>query len=184
MEQNQIITELLSKENTKNLNNLGEIHLLTKHFLLLAEELSEEGVTFLQPLKEHRDAYDHLMRVFSIHLRSDLPENFNEANYIEDNIKKAYGHEYRAFFDTADWLTFICRKFIRESLSPIVAQREYQDKYGNYEEVKNFVNGVPFEIAKYREGKDISNEKMIAEVYDYKKTLDQLLSIYKNVRAM
>ena len=45
--------------------DICKIHLFTKHYLLLAEELSEEGELFLQPLKEHRDAYDHVVRVYA-----------------------------------------------------------------------------------------------------------------------
>ena len=44
---------------------LCELHSRTKHYLLIAEELSEEGDVFLQPLKEHRDAYDHIIRAQS-----------------------------------------------------------------------------------------------------------------------
>lgn len=185
MEQKEILNILAdSSENVKNIDNLSRIHILTKHYLLLAEELSENGDAFLQPLKEHRDAYDHLMRIFALPFRETLPDNFDEKKYISENMKKAYGHEYRAFFDTADWLTFICRKFIRENLSYKALRNEYEKKYQDFTEIRKFINDVPFTIAKYREGKDISNKDMIAEVFEYQKTLDKLVDIYKKVRYL
>lgn len=78
---------------------------VTKKYLLLAEEVCEDGVVLLQPLKEHRDAYDHVIRTFSIDYK-ELPEDFNHRDYVLKNLQKAYGHEYRAFFDMADWLTY------------------------------------------------------------------------------
>ena len=73
------------------------LHNITKKYLLLTEEICETGQLFLQPLKEHRDAYDHIIRTFSIDIKQ-LPENFNRQDYVLKNLNKAYGHEYRAFF--------------------------------------------------------------------------------------
>ena len=154
---------------------------------MLAEELSEDGVAFLQPMKEHRDAYDHLMRIFSLNLRkAQLPSDFDYNYYIEDNLKKAYGHEYRAFFDTADWLTFICRKAIRETLSYNTKRKRYIDNYQNedFQETRDFINKVPFDIAKYRENKDISNINLLEEVEKYRITLDKLIEIYKKIQTL
>ena len=187
MQQLDILNILLNEVNLKKLDQLGQIHKYTKHYLLLAEELSEDGVAFLQPLKEHRDAYDHLMRIFSLHLKvADVSKNFDYNDYVEDNLKKAYGHEYRAFFDTADWLTFICRKSIRETLSYNAKKKLYISKYSeeDFEKTKTFINKVPHDIAMYRENKDISNATLLKEVEDYKKTLDKLIEIYKKVQAL
>lgn len=187
MKQADILGILLNEENTKRLDKLGKIHKYTKHYLLLAEELSEDGVAFLQPMKEHRDAYDHLVRVLSLHMRvADLPDDFDYHYYVDDNLKKSYGHEYRAFFDTADWLTFICRKSIRETLSFATKRKMYISKYGekDFEETRKFINNVPFDIAKYREKKDISNVALLEEVEEYKVTLDKLIEIYKKIQAI
>lgn len=187
MEQIEILQSLLNENNRKILDHLGQIHCYTKHYLLIAEELSEDGVAFLQPLKEHRDAYDHLSRIFSLHLRdSDLSNDFNYAYYIEDNLKKAYGHEYRAFFDTADWLTYICRKNIRETLSFKSKKKLYESTYtkDDFEETRAFINQIPYEIAKYREKKDISNATLLSEVEEYKNTLDKLIEIYQKIQSL
>lgn len=186
--QESVLNEIMSSTQKEYLEKIGQVHILTKHYLLLAEELSEDGVSFLQPLKEHRDAYDHLMRIFSLHLRKEhLESNFNASKYIEDNLKKAYGHEYRAFFDTADWLTYICRKFIRSSLSLNGKRTQYIDAYGkdDFEKVKAFINSVSKSIASFREKKDISDSiNVLEEVKEYQKTLDQLIEIFDKVQSL
>lgn len=86
-------------------DNICKIYFLTKHYLLLSEELSEDFDTFLQPIKEHRDAFDHIARVYGYKMLDRKVDNIEK--YREDNMKKAVGHAYRAFFDTADWLSYI-----------------------------------------------------------------------------
>lgn len=186
MEQKKILNLIGdSEEIIKLLDNLGILHQLTKHYLLIAEEITEDGFTFLQPLKEHRDSYEHLMRVFVLSSKDDVAPNFDYYNYIKSNINKAFGHEYRAFFDTADWLTYTCRKFLYEKLSRITIRKAYKSKYSDYDEVRDFINEVSFTIATYREKKDVvSDTNLLSDVYEYKKTLDSLLDLYTKVSKL
>ena len=133
------ILDILKKPKINHyLNEISQVHMYTKHYLLIAEELSDDGMTFLQPLKEHRDAYDHISRIFALSL-NDNNRSYNEEEYILDNIRKAFGHEYRAFFDMADWFTYICRKYIREELSFNIKRKKYQEKF-DYESTRDFIN--------------------------------------------
>lgn len=183
MDQRDVLA-ILSKSNISHyFDEMSQVHMYTKHYLLVSEEISEEGITFLQPLKEHRDAYDHLLRVFALPMKET--ENVDMEKYALDNVKKAFGHEYRAFFDTADWFTYICRKYIREELAFNSKRRKYEEIYNDFEDVKSFINEVPFMIAKYREEKDVSNhEPILSEVLSYKNTMDKLLEIYKKVKSL
>ena len=183
MEQKDILAILSKPEISHYLDKISQVHMYTKHYLLISEEISEEGITFMQRLKENRDAYDHLARVFALSIKES--ENINPENYILDNVKKAFGHEYRAFFDMADWFTYICRKNIREELSYGAKKKKYEETYADYEDVKTFINEVPFWIAKYREEKDVSScDPILREVLDYKATMDRLLEIYKKVKTL
>lgn len=183
MNQKEVFAILSKPDICHYFDEMSQVHMYTKHYLLISEEISEEGITFLQPLKEHRDAYDHLMRVFSLPMKES--KDFDVERYALDNVKKAFGHEYRAFFDTADWFTYICRKYIREELSYGAKRKRYEEVFADFEEVKSFINEVPFLISKYREEKDISNhEPILGEVLDYKKTMDKLLEIYKKVKSL
>lgn len=183
MRQEEILAILSEKEISHYLDEISQIHMYTKHYLLIAEELSEEGVTFLQPLKEHRDAYDHLVRIFALSMKDEIQTDVKQ--YILDNVKKAFGHEYRAFFDMADWFTYICRRYIREELSYNAKRKRYEELFGDYEEVKKFINTVPLTVAKYREEKDVSNEEpLLSEVVLYKGLMDKLLEIFQCVNTL
>lgn len=183
MKQKDVFAILSKPEISHYFDELSQVHMYTKHYLLISEEISEEGVTFLQPLKEHRDAYDHMVRIFTLPMKE--MGDFDVENYVLDNVKKAFGHEYRAFFDTADWLTYICRKYIREGLAFSAGKKKYEEIYGDFKEVKEFINEVPFIIAKYREEKGVKNqERILNEVLDYKKTINKLLEIYKKVKVL
>lgn len=60
------LTAAFETEERTYIELMCALHAITKKYLLIAEEVAENGELFLQPLKEHRDAYDHLMRCYSI----------------------------------------------------------------------------------------------------------------------
>lgn len=157
-----------------------EVYFLTKHYILVAEEISLSLETFLQPVKEHRDAFDHVVRVYGYELIKGGMED--PCKYRAENLKKALGHVYRAFFDTADWLTFECRKQIRETLVQIPYD-EIKERYPQYDEVKEFLAAVPLEIADIRSDKDIgkSSKGIVDVVRRYKEKLDKLIKIYTEI---
>lgn len=161
---------------------LCELHSRTKHYLLIAEELSEEGDVFLQPMKEHRDAYDHIIRAFSADFRQDVPTDEEIDAYKMRNMNEAYSHEFRAFFDTADWLSFICRRYIRTTLRS--QPKKALNDFARYQEIKEIVNAVPKKIADLR-SRDKAFEKkdgvpvcVDGRVSEYCDILDELLDVY------
>ncbi len=160
--------------------NICKIYFLTKHYLLLAEELSEDFDTFLQPLKEHRDAFDHIARVYGYNMLNR--EITNIDNYQQENMRKAIGHTYRAFFDTADWLSYTLRKKIRETISTHTKD-EIVSKFSSYESAKAFLKDVPEKIANIRSNKDLSDDESVLakEVEEYSKLLDELLELYGKI---
>lgn len=164
-------------------DNICKIYFLTKHYLLLSEELSEDFDTFLQPLKEHRDAFDHIARVYGYNMLDKKVDNIEK--YREENMNKAVGHTYRAFFDTADWLSYICRKKIRVLLSNYT-KAQILERYENYESVKMILENIPKEIAQIRNNKDLSDDEtvLIEEVDQYSAILNRLLEIYREVYTL
>lgn len=156
---------------------ISNIHLLTKHYLLIAEEIDERA--FIQPLKEHRDAYDHIIRIYGIDFTEKKVANLKQ--YKESNMKKALGHEYRAFFDTADWLSLICRQKIRILIAG-KEQEEIIKVLPEYPEIKEKLINIPLRIAELREKKDIGDTNgMLSEVREYKNILDDLLESYYKI---
>lgn len=160
--------------------NICKIHSLTKHYLLLSEELSLEGDSFIQPLKEHRDAYDHIIRVYA--MKNGISNIKKSNEYMEKNMSKALGHEYRAFFDTADWLALICRERINTLLKGKTMQ-EIEKKYPKYRELKLLLLDLPYEIADLRENKDIGKygNSILTEVDEYVNILDSILNSYNEL---
>lgn len=163
-----------------------EVYFLTKNYLLRGEELSDDFDTFLQPLKEHRDAFDHVARAYGIKFKYGVnTDEDNGSSYCESNMRKALGHVYRAFFDTADWLSYICRKQIREHL----IGKSYQEivrEYPDYANIKLFLVQVPKQIASIRAKKDVYEgiENVATEVTEYQKLLDRLLEIHEQIMTV
>lgn len=156
------------------------IYFVTKHYLLVGEEISEDFSTVLQPLKEHRDTFDHLARVYGVKfINGEIPDI---KEYKISNMKKAVGHAYRAFFDTADFLTYVCRKKIREILAG-KSREEILKVYPKYTDEREFLYRVPLEIAAIRENKDVGTDDsgLIRELKEYKAVIDHLLEIYVEV---
>ncbi len=50
---------------------------------------------------------DHVVRIFASTTKK-VPEGYDYYSYIKGNLEKAYGHEYRAFFDMQTGLHTIC----------------------------------------------------------------------------
>lgn len=164
-------------------DSICQIYFLTKHYLILAEELSDDFDTFLQPVKEHRDAFDHIARVYGYrYLQNDLK---NVDTYRAENMNKAVGHVYRAFFDTADWLSYICRKKIRLILSG-KTKEEILQVYPDYNELKSMLNEIPLAIANIRKNKDVSDDisALVQEVEGYRDILDKLLEAYSSINSL
>lgn len=174
-----------NNEERKYIELMCALHVITKKYLLIAEEVAENGELFLQPLKEHRDAYDHLMRCYSVNiLENEMPIE-NRQQYELENVKKAFGHEYRAFFDTADWLTYMLRKWVRLKLQSC-GNDECRKHFENYDEIKKFINDLPLKIAELRANKDVGNfgnheNNLINEIREYQDVLDKLIELKKHI---
>ena len=78
-----------------------------------------------------------------------MPEGYDYYSYIKGNLEKAYGHEYRAFFDTADWLAYNLRHNLRERINVIPYNKRNQ-LIPNCKETIKLLNQYPFEISNLR----------------------------------
>lgn len=158
---------------------LCKIHVLTKHYTLLAEEYNISTRAFLQPMKEQKDAYEHIIRAYTRKYEKHVLTD-DDKNYMSKNIEKAIGHEYRAFFDTIDYLTICLRELISNELNDF----SYEDiikVYPEYNKYKKILVNIPEQIAAHRERKDIGSNEMLNFASDYGKTVDELLKCYKYI---
>lgn len=156
-----------------------------KQLLTLCEELGDNFKTFIHPMKEMRDALDHIMRAEEA--RRNHPEKDNPAiqEYSVTQLDKAVGHLYRGFFDAADWLALklrqevgrITRDYDNECLMAVLP--EYYSKF------TVDLRRVEKKIARMRSEKDIakSNGAIIEEVDQYRQTINELLEIHDKVSS-
>lgn len=163
---------------------LYKIHQITKSFFIKTEEFDLNLRTFLQPHNELKSAYEHLLRAESVRIGIREPDsNSNKETYINTNIDKALGHEYRAFFDTADWISINLREKIISELSAFssddinIVIPEYYPKW------RPHIDKISEEIAKLRSNKDIGNIIYIEdELNNYEKIINELFDIHKIIR--
>lgn len=160
-------------------DTLCKIHILTKHYTLLAEEYNIKTNAFLQPMKEQKDAYEHIIRAYTRKCeRKSL--SLDDQEYMAKNIEKAIGHEYRSFFDTIDYLTISIRELIAIELKGI-SYKQLVSVFPKYDEYKKILLEAPEKIAKYRELKDVGSNDMLKLASDYGKIVDDLLYCYKHL---
>ncbi len=101
----------------KRFREIAELYLVVKETILYFEEINQEQKTDIQVINELRNAFDHLMRVIAA-LFNVKKINNDSDDYILKNLDKAYGHVYRAGYDTIDFLCLTIKKEISDSLSP------------------------------------------------------------------
>jgi hypothetical protein len=89
----------------------------TKALMLKAEEIDNNNGTFLQPTLELKAAFDHVMRAFAREHGVTKSDSSN-GTYADHQLDKSMGHIYRAYFDTADWISINFREQTSDMLEP------------------------------------------------------------------
>ena len=165
------------------LKQIVELYSETKTIYLLAEELGlGEFLQYLQPIKEHRDSHDHLMRALANQYALDCDEAEETRQRL--NLEKALGHEYRAFFDSADWLSVTLRERISKMVHPYGTSclDHVLEDYSSKTKIR--ITAICRKIAARRNGKDISQEgKLLKDVHRYKEILNELSGIHDQIEA-
>ena len=158
---------------------IAEVHQHTKELLTLAEEISPGLKSFIPPVKEQRDALEHIIRAKAYEL--DLKKVDNQ-NYVEDQIDKTLGHIYRAFFDAADYFCILMRKRIRNAVTQYDSEIIKTVLPNYYSEIRPKLENINLEISKIRQSKDIAKkEGLIDEVEKYRQTT---LELYEHAKAV
>jgi len=154
-----------------------ELHGHTKALTLRAENLDPDQELFFPPIIQQRDAHDHIIRAYAAKIGVKNVGNSDKqpGDYILTQLDKALGHEYRAFFDIADWLTILYREKITATLAAYSSQciRTAVPKY--YPEIVPRLERLHREIADIRSRKDIgSGDGILKEVTQYRNLLETL----------
>ena len=164
---------------------IAEIHNEAKSLFLFCEEVEpNEFRSYLQPYNELRHAYEHAIRAKINQIGLD---GIVDEDYQRSSLNKTLGHEYRAFFDCADWLAVILRESIQTILSsyPVTCINTVLPDY--YKILRPKIIEITESIARVRGDKDISKKedpnKNIQEVHKYKQILEELRTIENRIQA-
>ena len=164
-------------------HGLIELYIRLKKSFILAEETDPKFKHFLQPPSEIAKAYDHLNRTRAVQLRiSDLGPDRNPEEYIVDNLGKAKGHLYRAYFDILDWLAMNLRESIAGFFAPYSAEslRTVVPEY--FTEIAPVMDEVSVSIAKIRNEKDVANSGTLKLLEEYEEKIEVLRNLLNQAR--
>lgn len=173
---------------------LIEIHNHAKSVFLLAEEFDPESKDFIQPAMELRHGLEHVIRAQAVILGIDNGAGAQNSEYVPHSLDKAIGHEYRAFFDAADWFSVSIRKRIMETLDAYSHECIDAVIPDYYPKLRPRVDQICREIAAIRGAKDVArnsdieakvgkSEETIAEVGKYRKVISELAAIDEQIQC-
>jgi len=164
--------------------DLIELYYKIKSKIILIEQLSFEHKTNPQILIELRNAFDHLMRVFSSKYQL-MDKKKNTPEYALKNMDKTYGHVYRAGYDALDLLNILLEEKIKATFveySPEVINTVYPEYY---RKTRTEISKIDREIGKCRENKDVDGENAHTSKFEnfnyYIKLIERLDEIREEV---
>ncbi|VVB95172.1 Uncharacterised protein [uncultured archaeon] len=170
---------MFSNTERENLKHIAQLYGKVKELIIFCEENHDEFKSNLHVVKELRDAFDHLMRIFAVKL--DIKEE-KDGNYIEINMEKVFGHVYRAGYDTLDFAAIILRDKINKEVIGFSSSAIQAAIPTYYSEVRPSVENITSDIIKLRINKDVANPS--AEVFEsyFQKTI-KLQEILEKIRS-
>ncbi len=153
------------------------LHGHTKALTLRAEELDTNQEFFFPSVIQQRDAHDHIIRAYAAKVGvKDFSGDAEQTDkYIRTNLDKALGHEYRAFFDIADWLAILYREEITATLTTYSSQCIRTAVPNYYSEIVPRLERLHRDIEGIRSRKDIGlGDGILEEVTLYRSLLQTL----------
>jgi len=135
---------------------------------LYTQETDPTFKDFIQPIDEVNRAFDHLARALN------TKDASRDETYVNKNLDKCLSHLYRAFFDVADWTSFILRERIIKELdgySHDCIQSVIPEYYQSIRPKLEFLNTS---IATVRTKKDIAANDLLHLTIEYEEIINEL----------
>jgi len=142
-----------SEGETASLKEVISLYITVKDLMIYAEEMDSAKRTFLQPTFELKNAFDHLMRVYAVKFGFKSAD----AEYVDVNLHKTFGHVYRAGYDSLDWISIQFRKKLLDEISEFSSETLIKIFPKYYQEIKPDFEIASSEISKIRSRKDIGD---------------------------
>lgn len=156
----------------EKLKEITKLYLKVRELMLYADEIHPEKKTFIPPINEIRNAFDHLMRVFAVKFELKTTD---KEDYITDNLDRALGHVYRAAFDVLDYVSIHLRNKILDEINEIPTEALNVVFPDYYQKIRPDIEKASTEISDFRSRKDMGDPK-IDDVTKYAEIIDRLKS--------
>lgn len=164
------------------------VHNFVKDYYMKTEALCMSGELFLQPIKEQRDAEEHIVRAMDMLTNGGVSDSLlevklddNGKQYILKNLNKAFSHKQRALSDTAEWLLLVVKMIVRdanENMSADNADNELRN-----EDIKHRVIECALRLTSLRCKKDVDEKEFVEEdLMLYREVCQELVDIAVDVR--
>jgi len=161
------------------------VHNAAKALYLFAEEQGPGFKRLLQPDNEWKNSAEHIIRAKGRELNlTPAKEGQDNAKYIYDNLDAALGHEYRAFYDTCDWVSICFREMILNDLKVFDHETINAALPNYYSEIRPRIEKISQEISMIRCAKDIGDgEDILLQINKYKSLVEEIVSLYSDIRT-
>ncbi len=168
---------MFSESEIDSLTQITLVYGKIKKLILFCEENNEEFKSNIQIVKELRDAFDHLMRIFAV--KFELKTDADEL-YIKRNIDKTLGHVFRAGYDTLDYTGIILRDKITKEINGFSSDTIQAAIPDYYSKKRPEMEEITDKIVHFRNNKDVDNPsfEILDEYFEIIKRFDD---IYKSI---
>ncbi len=141
-----------SEDELRRIKEITELYYYTKDLILYSEELNNLD-TFMPPINEIKDAFDHFMRVTSV----KFGMNDGDEQYIQTNLDKIFSHIYRATFELFDYIRVFQKDSIDKKLNGISNDALVSVFPDYYQRIKPAMEDLINKIPSYKKAKDIGD---------------------------
>jgi hypothetical protein len=170
-----------SDDELQRIKEITELYFYTKDLILYSEELNNLS-TFMPPINEIKDAFDHFMRITSV----KFGMNEGDKKYIQTNLDKVFSHIYRATFELFDYIRIFQKDSIDKKLTGISNEALIHVFPDYYQKIKPAMEELITKIPSYKKDKDIGDPDIgvvklyynsIQEMREHIKIIDKMLPI-------
>lgn len=142
------------EQEAEALEKIARLYDYEKGLMIYAEELADES--FIPAINEIKDAFDHLMRVFSV--KFGLRDR--DSIYINDNLDATFRHLYRATFDLLDFIRLLQKERLYEMVKDFSRDTLVDVFPEYYSKIVPEIEDAMLKIPRYKSEKDIGNPNL------------------------
>jgi len=174
---NEFEKDRLEKDILPHLREITELFVIVNEEIIRAEEINPEKKADIQVINELRNTLTHLMRIFTAYF--EIERDYN-SGYVEVNLEKAFGHVYRAGYDTLDWTALYLRSYIADEMKPYSSETINSVFPEYYKDIKPDLESINNLIVDRRLKKDVGDPH-IEDFLEYIKIVKKIRRYYDSV---